>query len=134
VLLGDGAQRQHVAAAGIGEQHVQAAGLACDLRIHRVQFAEHRGVGADAGGVGADRVDGRVQLGLAAAGDEDLGALGGQFLGGAEADARAAPGHQGDLSFELPVHVQLRSVVIEKLCLVAAGLLGGTVAAGMGSM
>ena len=53
-----------------------------------------------AGDVLADLRDGLVELGLAATGDEYIGALFNEPLGGREADAAAAPRDDGNLVFQ----------------------------------
>ena len=58
-------------------------------------------VAADAGDVRADAGDGLVQRALAAAGDEDVRAFGGEAAGGGQADARGAAGDEGGLAVEL---------------------------------
>ena len=53
---------------------------------------------------GADAVHGRIELGLAAADDEHLGALHGQGAGDFQADAGGRAGHQGGFVFEFEIH------------------------------
>ena len=109
MFLGDRAQREHVAAAGVGKEDIQSAGGFRDLCVHRIEIGEHRGVGTDGRGSRADGFDGGVQFGLAAAGDEDAGTLRGEFLCGAEADAGAAAGDQCNFTSEGLVHDELLS-------------------------
>jgi hypothetical protein len=52
------------------------------------------------GDVRTDRCDGVVAFGLAATGDEHVGALFNKSLGGREADAAAASCDDGDLVFQ----------------------------------
>ena len=52
----------------------------------------------------SDLGDGAVQPFLLAAGYEDLGAFLSETLGGAKADAGAAPGDDRDLTFKLLAH------------------------------
>ena len=50
----------------------------------------------------ADLLDRLVELGLAAAGDEDVSPFGDEPLGRGQADAAVAAGDDRDLAFELP--------------------------------
>ncbi|RBL83813.1 hypothetical protein DDE05_27940 [Streptomyces cavourensis] len=112
--FGDRAQRQHVAAAGIGKQDVEPAGAFGDLCVDAIKVAQHRGVGANARGCATETGHGGIEFRLAASGDEDARALCRQFLSGGQADARGAAGDQCDLAIELLIHDELQ-VLIRKV-------------------
>ncbi len=106
MLLGDRAERQHIAAAGIGEQHVEAAGLFLDLRVHRIQLDQFRGIAADADGAVADGLHRGIEFRLPAPADEDLRAFVGQNLRRSEADACGAAGDQRHSVVKFVAHVR----------------------------
>ena len=101
VFLGDGAQRGKFTAARIGEQNVDAALLLLDGGVKAVEVGEIRDVALHTGDVLSDFLHGGVQLGLAAAGDEDVRALRDKAFGGGQADAAVASGDDRYFSFEL---------------------------------
>ena len=75
------------------------------LALHRgeqpVEVRHVRGVARHAGDVLADLPDRLIEFRLAAAGDEDVGALGDVAPGGGQADAAVAPGDDRDFPFQL---------------------------------
>jgi hypothetical protein len=93
-------QRRKAGHAGVDEDGVQTdAGLA--------QFGRQRSGGAGGAGVVAQRQRMRTQAGAhllehrgVAPGDDDAGALGGESLGGGQADAAGAARDQDGLLFE----------------------------------
>jgi len=89
-----------MSAPGVREDDVEVLGLPRNLRIDAVELVELRGVGADAGGALADRRDGGVELGLAAASDKDPRAAGRELARRRQADAGAAAGDQCHLPLE----------------------------------
>ena len=97
VLLGDLPERRELAAARVGEEDVDAALLLLDHRVEPVEIREVGDVALDAGGPRADQLHRRVELGLPAAGDEDVSALGGEPLRGGEPDPAGAAGDDRDL-------------------------------------
>lgn len=101
--LGDLAQGQHRATAGIGEQHIEVAVGLLDAGIQRIQLLKAGGVHCHTGGV-AHQFHRLVQLGLAPASDVHVGALFGETLGGGQADAGGAAGNQCDLAFKFLAH------------------------------
>src|SRR5882762_5241989 len=84
-------QPQHRAAAGIDEQHVDAARLCLHALVEPIEIAEIGGVRLDAGGPRPDRLNGAVEFGLTATGHEDPRALRRETLGSGAADAGGAP-------------------------------------------
>jgi hypothetical protein len=106
VLLSDRAQGQHVATAGVGEQGIDLGVALLHGVVEAVDVGQLRHVGLHAHRVAADRLDGRVQLGLAAAGDEHARALGRERLSGGQADAAGAAGHHHHLVVELVAHLK----------------------------
>ena len=67
--------------------------------VESIEVIELGDVGVYAGAVGAGFLKGLVELGLAAAGDEEIGAFLSKPLGGRDADAAVVPGYDGDLVF-----------------------------------
>ena len=113
MLLGDGSQRSEFAAAGIGEDNINAACFLLNRRIQPVEIRKVRHVALNSGNVLADQLDRFIEFVLTAAGDEDLRSLGNKALGGGEADAAVASGYDRYFSFELAHRVApLRSHVI----------------------
>src|SRR5262249_20722657 len=102
--LGDAAERGLVSAPRIGEEHVDAAGLAFHRLVEPVEISEVRNVTLYAHRSRADVLHRPIELGLAATGDEDARTFGREPLRGGEADAAVAPGDHGDLSLELFRH------------------------------
>ena len=102
VLLGDLLQGGELAAAGVGEEHVDAPVVAGHGRVEPVQVGQVGDVALHAGRAVADLGHGGVERVLAAAGDEDVRALGREPLRGGQADAAGAAGHDGRLAVKLP--------------------------------
>ena len=98
VLLGNLAERGELAAAGVGEQHVNPPMLLLHRRVESVEVGQIRHVPADPDRVPTDVFDRRVQLGLAASGDDHLRSLGGEPLGGRQTDPACAAGDDRDLT------------------------------------
>ena len=63
-----------------------------------------RGRGGQVRGHEVDRVGEYPGLGFAAGHDHDTGAFGHQLVGGGEADAAGAAGHDDDVAVEVEVH------------------------------
>jgi hypothetical protein len=70
-----------------------------DGLVEAVEIIELGDVGLYAGDVPSDLRDGLVEFGLAATGDEDIGALLNEPLGGRESNAAGAPSDDGNLVF-----------------------------------
>ena len=98
MLLGDGVERGKLADAGIGEENVDAPEFRFHLGVERVEIGELRHVALHADRAMADRGDGRVELGLAAAGHDHLRALGGEELRRRQSDSAIAARDDGDFS------------------------------------
>jgi len=77
VVMGfrDGTKWSEFAATGVGEENVDAALLLLDGGVETIEVGEIGNVALDGGDVFADEFDGGIELGLAAAGDEDVGAF-----------------------------------------------------------
>jgi hypothetical protein len=80
--FGDVAERSDGPAAGVGEDDVEVAFLFFDGGEEAVEVGEFGDVALDGGDVFADLFCGGVEFGLAASGDEDVGAFGDEFFGG----------------------------------------------------
>ena len=91
-------ERHESPAARIGEEHVDAPLLLLDRGVEAVEVGELGDVALRTAAAPCCRSASplRVELGLAAAGDEDVGAFGNESLGGGEADAAAAAGYESD--------------------------------------
>jgi hypothetical protein len=81
VLLADRPDRGQRQEAGVGEQDVEAALLALHGGEQLVEVRPVRDVARHAGDVLADLPDRLIEFRLAAAGDEDVGALGDEVPG-----------------------------------------------------
>src|SRR4051794_39897489 len=101
VLLSYLAQRGKLRNTGIGEDDVEPALLPLDLGEEAIEVAEVRHVSLDAGDVSPDLPDRRRRLGLAAPGDEDVGAFLYELLRRRETDAAVATRNECDFSFKL---------------------------------
>jgi hypothetical protein len=100
VRLGDGAEREHLPAARIGEEHVDAPLLLLDGGVEPIEIGELGHVTLDGHRAVADLLHRLIELGLAPARDEDVGTFVRESLGGGEADAAVAPRDHRDFSFE----------------------------------
>src|SRR5262245_39914894 len=101
MLLGDLPDRGGPAHAGVGEDDVDVPLLLSYGRVEPVEVGQVRDVAPHGRDVPADPLDRPVELGLAAAGDEDVSPLGGEEPGGGQAHPAVAPGDDCDLTFEL---------------------------------
>jgi hypothetical protein len=101
LLFGDGAEGQHGPAASIGKEHVDAPCLCLHLFIKAVEICGLGRIRLDPCGIRTDRGYGGIQLGLTAAGDEDLGPFGGEAPSRREADAASSTRYDRDLAFKL---------------------------------
>jgi hypothetical protein len=104
VRLGDGAERHHLAAARIGEEHVDASLLLLDGCVEPIEIGKLRHVALDGHGAVADLLHRLIELGLTPARDEDVGTFIRESLGGGEADTAVAAGDHRDLPLELFRH------------------------------
>jgi len=69
----DRAEWGEFAEPGVGEENIDAALLLPDGGVEAIQIGEIGDVALDGGDVFADELDGRVEFGFAAAGNEDVG-------------------------------------------------------------
>src|SRR5262249_11430233 len=83
---------------------VEAALLARHCGEQPVEVCQVRDVARHAGDVLADLPDRLIEFRLAAAGDEDVSALGDKLPGGGQADAAVAPGDDRDSPFQFLRH------------------------------
>src|SRR5262249_25312554 len=104
VLLADRPERGQRQEARVGEQDGEAPLLPLRGRGQPLQVREVGDVARHAGDVLADLPDRLIEFRLAAAGDEDVGALGGEAPGGGQADAAVAPGDDRDFPFQFLRH------------------------------
>src|SRR4029077_12223272 len=80
MFLGDLAQAGELRATGICEHDIELALLPLDLREEAIEIVKVRHVSLDAGDISSDLFYRPSQLGLAAPGDEDVGALADKLL------------------------------------------------------
>ena len=95
---GDAARRRR--AAGIVEDVVELAERPGGLADHALPVVLERGIGLDEAAAAAELGSQRFALGLAAAGEDDLGAFLHEQLGRARPDAAGGPGNDRDLAVE----------------------------------
>ena len=93
-----------LAEAGIGDDNVELVGLLPDRIVEAVEIGQLGRIATHAERPRAERRHGGVELGLAAAGDEDRCAFGGKALGDAKTDASSAARDDGNLAFEFSAH------------------------------
>ena len=93
-----------LAAAGVGEEDVEAAFLLLNGGEELVEIRKVRDIALDAECIRSEFLHGGIELRFAPAGDEDEGAFRDETLGGGEADAAVAAGHQSDFVFEFVRH------------------------------
>jgi hypothetical protein len=86
------------------KRNVDAPGLLLHDLDQAVEVGETRCVATDASCVGANPRDGLVELGLAAAGDEDARSFGGEQSRRREADAGGPARYHRDFPLKLPTH------------------------------
>jgi hypothetical protein len=91
VLLGDRSKSGNFSGACVGEQNVDLAFLLLHGGVQSVEIGQLRDVTLDAGDILADLPGREVELALTAAGDEDVSLLGGESLGGGEANTTVPP-------------------------------------------
>ena len=103
VLLGNRPEGRELRAAGVGEENVDAALLPLHFGVKTIEIPEACYVASNARGLLSYLIHGRVELGLPAARDEDVGALLGKASGRGETDPAVASGDDSDLSFQ-PFH------------------------------
>src|SRR5262249_44072327 len=104
VLLADRPERGQRQEAGVGEQDVESAVPLLHRGEQPVEVREVGDVARHAGDVLADLPDRLIEFRLAAAGDEDVGALRDEAPGGGQADAAVAPGNDRDFPFQFLRH------------------------------
>src|ERR1700730_16160233 len=75
MLFGDGSQRNEFANAGVGENNIDSPLHLRDDLVKTIKVGHFGNVSLNSGNVGADCLHGLVELLLAAARDEDIGAL-----------------------------------------------------------
>jgi hypothetical protein len=107
VLLGDLSQWGELAATGVGEQYVHSPVLLLHRRVQPVEIGQVGHVAADPDRPAADLLDRGVQVGLAAAGDDHLGPLGREPLGGGQPDAAGPTGNDRHFVFKFLRHGHL---------------------------
>ena len=98
-LFVDSVEVSVLEAAGVGEDDVEASFFFFDLREEAVKVFQAGYVTLYGRDVGADLFDGRVQLGLIASGDEDVGAFADETFGSGQAYAAVASGDECDFAF-----------------------------------
>ena len=91
MLLTDGLERDELVGTRIDKEDVDAPGLLLHDLDQAVEVGETRCVATDASCAGANLRDGLVELGLAAAGDEDARSFGGEQSRRREANAGGPP-------------------------------------------
>src|SRR6266851_3508206 len=100
MLLGEGCQGSKFADPGIGDQDIDLSFRLYGL-VESIEVRQFGDVAANACNVAADRLDSLVELLLAAARYEDVGALFNEPLRCSETYSRGAAGHHGHLSLQL---------------------------------
>ncbi len=101
MLFGDFADLGELALAGAGKEDVDVAFFLLDGGVEAVEVGEAGGIAHDAGDIFADALNGCVELGFVAAGDEDVGAFCDKEFGGGEGHAGGGGGDDGHFSIEL---------------------------------
>ena len=110
MLLGDRSKSGNFSGARVGEQNV--AFLLLHGGVQSVEIGQLRDVSLDAGDILADLPGREVELALTAAGDEDVSLLGGESLGGGEANTTVAPCDDCDSSFQLCHRMDFRRRIL----------------------
>jgi hypothetical protein len=100
VLHGDVGQRGELAAAGVGEDGIEARTARGNLIDQGIEIAGVADIALDAVHAGADGRGGLVEAFAVATGDEHIGALSGESSGGGQPDPRGRAGHECGLAVE----------------------------------
>src|ERR1700689_94148 len=104
MLFGDGAKGNKFANAGVGENNVDSPLHLGDGVVKTIQVGQLGDVTLNSRNVGADCLHSLVEFLLAAAGDEDIGALFDEKLCRSQSNPFCAASDDGGLAFELFGH------------------------------
>src|SRR5258708_1864384 len=104
MLFGDGPEGNKFANAGIGENNIDSPLHLSDGLIETIKVGQFGNVSLNARNVAADCLYGLVEFLLAAARDEDIGALFDEKLCRSQSNPFCAAGDDSDLAFELVRH------------------------------
>src|ERR1700680_3050821 len=104
MLFGDGPQRNEFAKAGVGEHNIDAPVHARNSLVKTIKVSRLGDVSLNSRNVGADYLHGLVEFLLAAARDEDIGALFDEKLGRSQPNPFCSAGDDGGLAFEFFGH------------------------------
>jgi len=104
MLFSDGAKGNKFANAGVGEDNIDSPLRLRDGLVKAIEVDQLRDISLNSRNVGADCLHGLVEFVLAAARDEDIGALFDEKLCSSESDPFCGAGDDGDLTFELFRH------------------------------
>src|SRR5229473_5631381 len=100
MLFGDGPKGNKFADAGVGENNIDSAFHLGNSLVETIKVGQFGNVSLNAGNVAADCLHGLVEFFLAAARDEDKGALFDEKLCRGESNSFCAAGDNSDLTFE----------------------------------
>jgi hypothetical protein len=109
MFFGDFPERSEFVNAGIGEEHVDAAGLRLNDLVNPIDIAKLRRIRLDRGDISPNLGDRLVEFRLTAAGDEDLRAFLDEALRRTETDAGAAACDDRYLACKLSGHFLIPS-------------------------
>src|SRR5580692_131316 len=104
MFFGDGAKGHKFANTCVGENDIDPAFHLSDGRVKAIKVSEFGNISLNARNVAADGLDGFVELLLAAAGDEDVGALFDEKFCGSQPNSFGATGDDCGLAFEFFGH------------------------------
>src|SRR2546422_1743093 len=104
MLFGDGPKGNKFANAGVGENNIDSPLHLSNRLVKTIKVSQLGNVSLNSRNVGADCLHGVVEFLLAAARDEDIGALFDEELCRSQSNPFCAAGDDGGLAFELFGH------------------------------
>src|ERR1700680_3532435 len=104
MLFGDGPQRNEFAKAGVGENNIDSPVHARNSLVKTIKVSRLGNVSLNSRNVGADCLHGLVEFLLAAARDEDIGALLDEECCSGQPNPFCPASDNGGLAFELFAH------------------------------
>src|ERR1700682_5977606 len=104
MLFGDGPEGNKFGNTGVGKNDIDSPFYLSDGVVQTIKVSQLGNISLNAGNVGADCLHGFVKFLLAAASDEDVGALFDEKLCRGQSNPFCAAGYDGGLAFELLGH------------------------------